>query len=360
MLLMKIFIFLIVVYFNEAEDCVKLNVTINNTMTTMQYIVFGEFNYTTAEKKCLKCNGHLFHVYTKEKMMRLRGHIDVSKKYWIGYERRTEPVWTYPEYGYYPKVLNYTNLTSDNPDEKTRKCIEFDFQVKWEEPLAKCYILCEIETKLFLYKVTAHPNLICNKIYCYEKVQIGYSTQRLVSCNDKSKSLEVESGAEYQFLKENMEGFSYIAANTKTNTPICKRNVIYEMKYVVTTEAIQDITIQETSETAKTITTTSLTTKTDESTYSSATTSQVSTALPSDAEDQNHYTSAMTRKFELNNVQEKKSVVVRSRIECAAFALREKSTSIIYNKDSKICTIYDESSSNNIQCQNNKWCYSFI
>uniref|UniRef100_A0A0L8HVJ1 Uncharacterized protein n=2 Tax=Octopus bimaculoides TaxID=37653 RepID=A0A0L8HVJ1_OCTBM len=157
-----------------------------------------------------------------------------------------------------------------------------------------------------------------------------------------------------------MEGFSYIAANTKTNTPICKRNVIYEMKYVVTTEAIQDITIQETSETAKTITTTSLTTKTDESTYSSATTSQVSTALPSDAEDQNHYTSAMTRKFELNNVQEKKSVVVRSRIECAAFALREKSTSIIYNKDSKICTIYDESSSNNIQCQNNKWCYSFI
>uniref|UniRef100_A0A0L8HVF0 Uncharacterized protein n=1 Tax=Octopus bimaculoides TaxID=37653 RepID=A0A0L8HVF0_OCTBM len=76
MLLMKIFIFLIVVYFNEAEDCVKLNVTINNTMTTMQYIVFGEFNYTTAEKKCLKCNGHLFHVYTKEKMMRLRGHIE--------------------------------------------------------------------------------------------------------------------------------------------------------------------------------------------------------------------------------------------------------------------------------------------
>ncbi|XP_036355952.1 uncharacterized protein LOC118761885 [Octopus sinensis] len=137
-------------------------------------------------------------------------------------------------------------------------------------------------------------------------------------------------------------------------------NITSKPKYVVTTQSMQDITIQETSQIAQTITATSLTAKTEEFTYNSATSSQVSIILPSATEDQNQYTSAMTRRFELNNVQEKKSVVVRSRIECAAFALREKSTSLKYNEDSKICTIYDGSSGNNIQCQDNKWCYSNI
>lgn len=65
----------------------------------------------------------------------------------------------------------------------------------------------------------------------------------------------------------------------------------------------------------------------------------------------------MTRTYQVNDVKEKESVVVRSRIECAGFAVRAKSTSFIYNDDSKTCTIYDGGGTDNIACQN-RWCYS--